>query len=156
MQFLFDTVTLAACLLGIFGAEVDPYSVKVDYGRLVNSGIARKDLCAAAHKDENCIKSSSSTAIPGCEADLVHDTFGCCRVCPKKSRATCGGWLYKHGRCEKDHECLHEILGRSDFIKNMGPDGRQDAPTGKCIRKYYYYIYWLYGMEFVAAAILGL
>uniref|UniRef100_A0A1X7UZ26 Kazal-like domain-containing protein n=1 Tax=Amphimedon queenslandica TaxID=400682 RepID=A0A1X7UZ26_AMPQE len=141
MHLLFAAVTLASFLLGIIEAEVspDPYSVKVDYGALLNSGVPKKDLCDYyAVKDKNCIKSSSLTAIPGCSnvsnaTDLVLDTFSCCRVCPKQPRGICGGWLYKHGRCENGHECLHEILSRSDFIRKMGPDGQQDAPTGKCI-----------------------
>lgn len=144
MHLIFAAVTLASFLV-IIGAEdsPDPYSVQVDYGALWNSGIrSRTDLCKEAFKDKNCVKSTDQKAIPGCNAtQLVHDTFACCRVCPRPPRGICGGWLYKYGRCENGHKCLHEILSKTDFIRNMAPDGRQDAPTGKCIRKYYIHVY---------------
>lgn len=142
-------LTAAALLISVLGSTLgarDPYSVRVDYSKYkINGTYSSPSSCDVVIKTEpDCIPGSGNktpSLIPGCEAErLVFDVEGCCLVCPKPARETCGGWLFQHGQCQVDYECLHEVLMKDDFDKNMAPDdekGREDCPTGKCICELY-------------------
>ena len=139
-------LTAAALLISVLGSTLgarDPYSVRVDYSKyIINGSYSPPSSCDVLIKTEpDCIPGSGNktpSLIPGCEAEsLVFDMEGCCLVCPKPARETCGGWLYQHGRCPDGYECLHEVLTKGTFVLYMAPDGRKDGPTGKCICELY-------------------
>lgn len=145
---MYRYVFLVNCLLvSLCSGIKDPYSVQVNY----TTEIVKNGICTqAVLNDSNCILTTEETPfIEGCSTGYTKDLMACCLVCAKVQRQICGGHLYKHGRCQIGHECLHEILDRNTFVKSMVSN--PVAPTGKCISKYIeQLVYILYCMHAVA------
>ena len=138
-------LTAAALLISVLGSTLgarDPYSVMVDYSKYKNGTYSLPSCDFVIKTEPDCIPGSgdnSASLIPGCKAkELVFDMEGCCFVCPKPAQETCGGWLFQHGRCPDNYECLHEVLIKETFYTFMSPkNGTEDCPTGKCICELY-------------------